>query len=103
MRTELAYEDFHDEVTRRFFCIFRFYSNSSILQDSVDELHEIPISVAIIVLVGVGALLLRTIFRDNRLSLSSRVLICAFELLRPSGCPDRSTVLSVWMSSEKFL
>ena len=29
------------------------------LQDFVDELHEIPISVAIIVLVGVGAHLLR--------------------------------------------
>ena len=31
---------------------------------------------------------------------SSRVLICAFELFRSSGCPDRSTILTVWMSSE---
>ena len=30
---------------------------------SVDELHEIPISVAIIVLVGVGVLLLRELLR----------------------------------------
>ena len=34
---------------------------------------------------------------------SSRVLICAFELLRPSGCPDPSTIRSIWMSSEKLL
>ena len=34
---------------------------------------------------------------------SSRVLICAFELLRSSGSPDRSTIRSMWMSSEKLL
>ena len=32
---------------------------------------------------------------------SSRVLICAFELFCSSGCPDPSTILTVWMSSEK--
>ena len=34
---------------------------------------------------------------------SSRLLICAFELLRSSGFPDRSTIRSIWMPSEKLL
>ena len=34
---------------------------------------------------------------------SSRVPICAFELFRSSSFPDRSTILSVWMSSENLL
>ena len=45
------------------------FSNSSIFLYFVDELHEIPISVATIVLVGIGALLLRELHgvRDDRL------------------------------------
>ena len=43
------------------------FRNPPFLQDFVDELHEIPISVAIIVLVEVGALLLRELLgvRDD--------------------------------------
>ena len=34
---------------------------------------------------------------------SSKVLICAFELFRSSGCPDPSTIFSVWVFLENLL
>ena len=96
--------------------LWNFRDSPPSLQDFIDELHEIPIAVAIILLVEFGVLLRRELLgvRDDRLfsqysaiiiclCSSSKVLICAFELFRSLSFPDRSTILSVWMSSEKLL